>query len=174
MRIGVWVITMKDYLFSILAASLVVSLIGILSPGGKGNGIGKHLKLLTALFLIAVLISPIRAGMERIIAFTNGELSFPGLEQPAPPDYREDMDQALQSASKLYVNQLLTQTLQREFSVTEGEIRCHILWDDTKAGELTPIRVTVVLSGKAIWKDPAPIKELVTTLFGCECRVAIE
>ncbi|MBQ9131775.1 MAG: hypothetical protein IJX62_04820 [Clostridia bacterium] len=165
---------MTSYLFSLLAASLAAALIGILSPGGEGSGIGRHLKLLTALFLVAVLISPLQTAVEQIIAFANGDLTLPGLEQTDTPDYREEMDQALTGASKTYITQLLTQTLEQEFSILPGEVRCHILWNDGGQDTLTPNRVTVLLSGKAIWKDPAPIRQFVSDLLGCECRVAIE
>ena len=164
---------MTTYFLSLLTAMLVSALVGILAPGGENSGVKKHLRLLTALFLVCVLTAPLTEVIQRIRQWSEGELSLPGLEDVPSADYGEQMNDAMSSASKTYVTQMLTQTLESEFAVTSGEMECVILWDEDADGGITPRRVTVVLSGRAIWKDPAPIRQFVTALLECECVVAI-
>lgn len=78
----------------------------------------------------------------------------------------------MESASRSYFAQSLTQMLEQRFSIPAGEIRCTVRWQQDE--ELRPDRVTLVLSGSAIWKNPAEMEEFVTGLLGCECVTAIE
>ena len=51
-------------------------------------------------------------------------------------------------------------------------VRCAVEW---KTGEpATPERITVILSGGAIWKDPEKLEAFVRDLIGCDCVTAIE
>ncbi len=164
---------MKDYLLTLIAAALVAALVGILSPDGERGGIAKHLKLLTSLFLICVLISPLHSVLTGLKDLANGNLSLPNFDVGTEDDYRQQMDAALDGATESYVSDMLTQTLESQFSITTGDVSCRVEW--AREGEtLKPTRVTVILSGKAIWKDPKPIEDFVSELLGCECRTAIE
>ncbi len=164
---------MKDYLLTLIAASLVAVLVGILSPDGERGGIAKHMKLLTSLFLVCVLISPLQSGIEGLQRLMRGELSLPELNGSEQEDYPDMMEGALNDASVNYFCDMLTVTIEKQFGIEAGEVRCLVAWE--QEGEtLTPTRVTVVLSGKAIWKDPHAIEEFVTELLGCDCATAIE
>ena len=72
-----------------------------------------------------------------------------------------------------YFESMLTETLCKEFEIIEDDIRTHIEWSG-EGEDMRPQKVTVVLSGKAIWKDPAKIEAYVTSLLGCDCATAIE
>ena len=88
-------------------------------------------------------------------------------------DYTAQMEEAVQSASKTYFAQSLTQMLEQRFSITPGEVRCSIQWAEGDDG-MQPLKITLILSGSAIWKNPADMEEFVTGLLGCECVTAIE
>ncbi len=163
---------MEGYLTGLIIASLAAALIGLLSPRGQRDGIAKHMKLLTSLFLVCVLIAPLESAIEGLQGFL-GELEIPGESAGDKDGYREEMDEALGNASTAYFTQMLTQTLEKEFSITQGEVRCRVEWEKN-ADVLTPTRVTVVLSGRAVWKDPGAIEAFVKELLGCECVSAIE
>lgn len=164
---------MKEYLLTLVAAALIAALIGILSPDGERGGIAKHLKLLTSLFLICVLISPLHSVLTGLKDLANGNLSLPNFGTDTEDDYRQQMDEALDGATESYFSDMLTQTLESQFSIATGDVACRVEW--VREGEThKPLRVTVILSGKAIWKDPKPIEDFVSELLGCECRTAIE
>lgn len=165
---------MGAYLISLLCAACVAALIGILSPDGEGGGIARHMRLLIALVLLCVLIAPMRDALDALIRFTNGDYTLPEADGGGTEEgYQQQMQAALTEASKTYVAQLLTQMLEREFSITPGAVRCAVRWSDSSQ-TLSPERITVILSQDAIWKDPAPIEDFVTALLGCECVTAVE
>ena len=164
---------MKEYVISLLSAALVAALIGVLAPTGEGGGLSRHLRLLTSLFLITVIILPLGDAMGTIEGFLDGSVTLPEIGGSTEEDYRKELDEALASSSKAYFATLLIEKLEEEFTIPEGEVRCAIRWSED-AGEARPERISVILSGSAIWKDPASIEAFVRDLVGCECVTAIE
>lgn len=160
---------MKDYLYALLTVSLAAALAGILSPEGEKGGILKHIRLLSALLLICVLILPLQSGISYLIALQEEKIALPEwLEAPvesSQPELQEQLDQL----SKEYFSQTLTARLEAQFAIATGEVRCIVKWEND-----SPVLITVVLSGKAIWKDPEAIENFVSGLVGCECQSAIE
>lgn len=157
---------MKEYLLSVLAAALAISLIGILAPNGSQSA----LKLLSALFFLWVIAAPLP---DWLATLPNRIEGIPSTDSDsAEQDYQQQANDALNTASKAYLAQILTQFLEQEFSIPTGEVRCAIRWAEGE--EALPERVTVILSGSAIWKNPKDIEAAVTNLLGCECVTAIE
>lgn len=160
-------IFMKEYLLSVLAAALVIALVGILAP----NGSGSSLKLVSALFLLLAIAAPLPKLLTSIPQRIE-DLFQVGGQKGDEEDFRQETDLTLENASKAYLAQSLTQLLEEKFSIPAGEVRCTVRW--VEGDEIRPEKVTVILSGSAIWKNPAPIEETVTQLLGCECVTAIE
>lgn len=154
-----------------LAASLVATLLSLLSPDGERGGVAKHTRLLTSLFLVCVMIAPLKGAISALQNWQSGDLTLPWLENVEENDYQEDMQEALDTASRDYFTKMLTQTLEQKFLMDVGDVRCAVHWSD---GGSSPEKVTVILSGSAIWKNPKEIQSFVTSLLSCECAVAIE
>ena len=159
---------MQTYLLSLLGGSLAVALIGILAP----NGGSKHIKLISSLFLVCVLVAPLPKAIGSVRSWID-DLNQDVGSDADPSDYTAQMEEAVQSASKTYFAQSLTQMLEQRFSITPGEVRCSIQWAEGDDG-MQPLKITLILSGSAIWKNPADMEEFVTGLLGCECVTAIE
>ena len=159
---------MQTYLLSLLGGALAAALVGILAP----EGASRHIRLVSSLFLICVLVAPLPKAIGSVSSW------FEELEEAADAgesgggDYAAQLEAAMESASRSYFAQSLTQMLEQRFSIPAGEIRCTVRWQQGE--ELRPERVTLVLSGSAIWKNPAEMEEFVTGLLGCECVTAIE
>ena len=164
---------MKAYLISLIATALAVAMVSILTPEGEKGGIAKHVRLLTSLLLITALISPVVGLIDGMRALAEGNLELPWEENAPQEDYSEQLQGALDTASTTYFTDRLTQTVEEQFEISAGEVRCAVQWEAVD-GKLAPARVTVILSGSAIWKDPAEIEAFVSTLLGCECVSAIE
>lgn len=164
---------MTAYIISLVSASLAVALISILTPEGSGGGIAKHVRLLSSLFLICVLIAPIGQFIGGLRDLANGNFSLPEIEIPNESDSKLEMQTTLDEASKQYFLDSLTLLLLKEFEIKEGDLRCTATWTE-QDGQATPKIITVLLSGSAIWKDPAKIQAYVSDLLGCECIAAIE
>ena len=160
----------KVYILSIFATAILITVVDILAP--SGGGLSKHLRLVSSLVLVCVLISPTVSLAQKLKDFANGEWNFE-IEGDVENHYSEELQNALDGASLEYFTGMLEQTLCEEFAIAEDELRVQIEWIGD--GEnLHPQKVTVVLSGKAIWKNPAQIEEYVTSLLGCACVSAIE
>ena len=161
---------MKEYIISLITAALLASLIGLLSPQSEGGGLSRHLRLLTSLFLLCVLLSP---AVELLLSLKNDTLDgvLPDGAPPQKEEYQQSLDEALSSATGTYLAALLTDALETEFSIPEGEVRCSVT---LRADNTHPEKIRVILSGSAIWKDPERIEAFVTERIGCECVTAIE
>lgn len=157
---------MKEYLLSVLASALILSLVSILMP----NNAQTSVKLISALFFLCVLIAPFPKWIRAIPDYIESLSSIQN--QESTDDYHQQANELLNGASKTYVAQMLTEYLEQQFSIPSGEVRCLIQWDDGDAPR--PTKITVILSGSAIWKDPAPIETAVVELLDCECVTAIE
>ena len=162
---------MKEYLLTVIAASLAVSVVGILSPSGEKGGISKHVGLVSALVLVCVVISPVKSVLETLRGWSEGDVPIYG--EMSEEDYLDLINTQNDAASKKYFTQMLTERLQTQFALKDGTVRCSVQWQ-TREGEASPTHVTVLLSGNAIWKDPHEIESYVTALLDCPCDVALE
>ena len=166
---------MKAYLLTLFTTALVIMLIGILAPEGEKVGLSKHVGLLSSLCIVCVLIAPLGNAITDIREALDGNVEFPWAENTnqAESPYRDQLQSALDEAGDTYFTEMLTQMLEREFSIPAGEIRCVTFWEqDDENPKLS--KITVLLSGSAIWRDTAAIEAFVTNLLGCPCISAIE
>ena len=160
----------KTYLLSIFATALLITVVDILAPGG--SGLSKHLKLVTSLVFVCILISPTLSFAEKLKDFANGDWEL-AIEGDIEDHYSSELQNALDDASKEYFENMLDLTLCKEFDIAEDNLRVAVEWIG-ETENLRPQKVSVILSGKAIWKNPAKIEEYVTSLLGCVCVSAIE
>lgn len=161
---------MKTYLITLFAASFTAALVHILAPDGA---LSRYLRFLTALFLVCVLIAPLGNGKELLQKLANGEFSRQGDPAVSESDARDELQATLDRESKTYFTQSLTRMLETQFGIETGNAECAVEWSDDPDTP-TPVRVTVILSGKAVWKDSGAIRSFVTELLGCPCVTAIQ
>ena len=162
----------KTYMLSIFATALLITVVDILAPSSAGSGLSKHLKLILSFVFVCVLISPTVSFAEHLLEFANGNWEF-GVEEDVENHYATELQNALDDASKDYFEDMLTLTISQEFDILEDDLRVIVEWDGV--GEsLRPKKVTLILSGSAIWKNPAKMEEYVSSLLNCDCVSAIE
>lgn len=158
---------MKEYLLSVLSAALIIALVGMLTPNGATNS----LKLISALFLLLSISAPLPKLLTSIPNQIENLFQANGADGEEE-ELRQQADLTLENASKTYLAQSLTNLLEQKFSIPTGEVRCTIRW--AEGDQAKPEKVTVILSGSAIWKNPDQIEATVTELLGCPCTTAIE
>ena len=154
---------MTAYLLTLFGAALAVALVDLLVPE-RGR---KTVRLISALFLLCVLSAPLPRAFRAIRDYT-----IPDAAQDAREEYTQKMKQAMESASRTYFARTLTELIVEQFALAEGSVRCEIEWEADN--ETVPKKITVILSGSAIWRDPEKIESFVEDLIGCECVTAIE
>ena len=146
---------MTAYLLTLFGSALAVALVDLLVPE-RGR---KTVRLISALFLLCVLSAPLPSATG-----ATGDYTI--------PDAAQKMKQAMESASRTYFARTLTELIGEQFALAEGSVRCEIEWEADN--ETVPKKITVILSGSAIWRDPEKIESFVEDLIGCECVTAIE
>lgn len=154
---------MTAYLLALFGSALAVALVDLLVPE-RGR---KTVRLISALFLLCVLSAPLPSAFRAIRDYT-----IPDAAQDAREEYTQKMKQAMESASRTYFARTLTELIGEQFALAEGSVRCEIEWEADN--ETVPKKITVILSGSAIWRDPEKIESFVEDLIGCECVTAIE
>ena len=160
---------MSGYLMMLLGATLIVAILTILSPGGS---LSKSLRLATSIFLVCVLLSPMMGILEALADWTAGEEPFPW-EESTDSSEKDELQSALNAASKDYFRETLTRYVEETFEIPTGDVRCEIRWKETDSA-LLPETVTLLLSGRGIWKDTAAIETHISELLGCTCITALE
>ncbi len=149
---------MGGYLYSLALAAVLVALVSTLVP----ESAAQHAKLLCSLCVIALLISPVMSLMH---AVGQGAWEIPDAwqnEQQEQQDYEQFSD-------ALVVGQLQV-LLEREQGLPPAQCRVLVEWGED--GGVS--QVTLLLSGKAIWRDPDPIIAYVEGLLDCKCKVVLE
>lgn len=157
---------MKTYLLSLIATAAVAALVGFLAPEGN---LGKYVKLVSSLLLLTVILSPLPSALESL-------RDLPSLFRRSDTQAQseeESLQEVLDTTSKTYFAAELTERLEERFAITPGEISVVIRWED-RDGESIPAEVTLLLSGRAKWKDPKEVESYVSDLLGCPCHSAIE
>jgi hypothetical protein len=149
---------MGGYLYSLALAAVLVALVCTLVP----ESAVQHAKLLCSLCVIALLISPV---MSLVQAVGQGAWEIPEAWQDGE---QEEQDYA-QLSDALVVGQLQV-LLEREQGLPPKECRVLVEWGEDGGVKA----VTLLLSGKAIWRDPDPIIAYVEGLLDCKCKVVLE
>ena len=101
---------------------------------------------------------------------------LPTLFRTAESGQKSDEESRLEvvdAASRTYFAAKLTERLEERFGIGTGEISPIIRWEEND-GEIVPAEVTLLLSGRAKWKDPTEMETYVRDLLGCPCHSAIE
>lgn len=159
---------MREYLMSLIMAALTVGLVGALVPEGDGGGLRRYVTFVGSLCVLILLISPITS----VLGFV-GDLSDGGFDislENTTEQYEEQFRQYITSLGEESISVELADVICEEFNISEQE--CHVKVDTYELqGEMAVGRVTVILSGKAIFQDPYEIEQYITGLLGCECTV---
>ena len=159
---------MDGYVLTLIGAALISALVGVLAPAGCT---AKYVKLITSLFLICVLISPVKGLIVGLQELINGTPSFSDSDLPTEEDFQLQADSFTNEAAQAYFTDMLTEQILSHFSIAPDELRCHAEWESTNG--VWPKRITVVLSGSAIWQDTHAIEDFVEKLIGIPCQTAI-
>ena len=166
---------MSGYVYSIVCVAAGLGIVGIMSPSGAGSGLKKHLKLVCALFLLCVLISPLADFIDTVKELfpdggtENGELDREALRE----SYESIYDSYLEGGYGESLEVVIKKMLSERFGIPKEECRALIDFSE-EDGVKVPKRITLIFKGGAVFRDPKEIKKFVSETFGCECRCAAE
>jgi hypothetical protein len=169
---------MTEYVFSIVLFSIASGIVLILVPEGTRQGLKKHLKLITSLCLICILISPMAKLMETISSFDGGDINGifgTDTEGELYDKYNEIYQNYLDGGYGENIGEAVKEALYKRFGIAKENARVLTEFSDKNGdGVREPRKITIVLSGSAIVKEPDSIKKFVSEVFECDTAVAIE
>jgi len=161
---------MKAYVLSVVGASLAAALVILLSPDGKGGGIGKHIKLLTSIALLCVIVDPFLSFVSSLSDENFDRVKNDILEDlPEGDPYENIFYESLSKMSAGELERELKARISDKFAIDKEDL-------DVKAeytlseNSVSFKRITVILSGGAIFKSPYDIEAYVKELTGIECK----
>ena len=154
---------MNAWIISLLCVVLAASLIELLLPEGNARTTRHHVHLLTALVILLMMAQPLLALVRKGgDAFT---LTLP--EGTVQTDYEAIFRDAVAHRSRAELEKGLYTLLSEQYGVAPEDAALYTEFDAD--GALTYIRV--ILSGKALMLDPAPIEQDLARRFGCAVEV---
>lgn len=161
---------MKEYFISLLAIGFLSMLTSALCHDDKST-ISKNVRLLCALAVICVAISPIKSFVTSIAGMDFSFDNFKGEENLS--EYEDKYLEGLTAANEEAVKLDIINTLSEKFDIDPDNIRINLQTDKSKD---TPelVKVTVILSKTAIFKNPYDIEKAIRDRYKCECDVAVE
>ena len=167
---------MKEYVYSIVCLAAAGGLACLLSPEGSGGGLKKHVKLISSVCLLCVLVSPLTGIMADLSDWLSGISAeeIVGSEE-LESSYEKSYFDNLRSIYGDDLEGAVCHFLKQELGIPEDECRAIVeLGNEGGEDAYAPRRITVVLSGRSILRDPSMVKRVVSKAFECECLCAIE
>ena len=167
---------MREYIFSVLCMAAIGGVAIMIAPDGIRSGLKKHVKLVCALCLLCVMIAPVSRLMDVINDGFNeispeGPNDGNGLQSMYESIYEDNLELGFGEG----IGELVKDKLFERFSIPRDSCRVAVSFKDGDGdGFREPSKITVILSGTSIFKEPRAIESYVAGVFGCECSCAIE
>ena len=150
-----------------LVGTLLISYLALmLAPEGEG-GLSGYVKLVAALCVLCVAISPVSSFLRTVLDFDIEILSPDGVIG----NYEEIFEENLKGASAASIEEGLSAMLCRDLSLKREQIEVSVSLGES--GEDYAVEsVTVVLVGvNSLFVDPHEIISYVSSLLDCRCQI---
>lgn len=159
---------MREYLLSVVCAAITVGIIAALVPEGEGGGLRRYVGLIGALCVVAILISPVRQVLDFFGGLSAKALNITS-EQSAEM-YEDEYKKYLQSLGERELSESIAEAICDKFDIQRR--LCHVKAEIYRYDDVAEVgRVTVILSGSALLRDPYEIERFVADMLKCECTV---
>lgn len=162
---------MRNYLISIIWVSVIVGIVELISP--RLNGFQKYTKMIGALCVLCVVISPL-LNIKNVTADFDylKESLTEGQDSSLYDEYKEILNKYLNEYSLDKVKEEIHNTLSEKFRIPESEAEIR-LFTEIKSERLALSKIQIILSGKSIFNNPYKIEDYFGEIFGCACEVLI-
>ncbi len=156
---------------SVLAVSIIGSLVSMLSPEGEGGGMIKNVKLVLGICVALVCIYPIKELVNDISALDIG--SIVELPEQESDKYGDIFESSYSSAEAENLKSGIKQLLSDKFGIDSLECSVSVRLSD-KNGERRELEsISVTLYGSAIFKNTDEIERCLESIFNCEIITVI-
>ena len=156
---------MKQYLYSIVAVSVVSALFSVLCP--DSTSLKKYFTFLTSAALLFATVAPVASLID---GFTAGTELFTKLES-AKTDYDTVWLESLTSATKEETERAVRAHICEKFDISEGNVTVVCTFSQ-KDGDLSLTAIEITLSSSALMKNPRQIESYIEENLKIPCTVA--
>ena len=160
---------MAEYLMSVIGAALVGGVMVSVLPEGSSGGLKKYMGFIVSLCVLSVVISPVTDALEAVSGFFDGGLRE--WVEKSELDYESEYYKYLESYGKENAEEGISALICREFSIDQDDCHVSALVRENE-GNLVLDEIRVILSGRAIFKNPYEIEKYLTDAFECEVVVS--
>ena len=172
---------MSKYLYSVICTVAAAGIAMISLPGESRSGMKKHVGLICSLCVLCIIISPFSELINNISDFleSGGEAMFGqiGKEDKAElyDEYESIYNKYLDGGYGNNIGQAVKDSLLKKFGIPSDQLRVLTEFSDKNGdGAREPCKITVILSGSSIFREPREIERFISELFECMCVCAIE
>lgn len=164
---------MKAYILSVVGVSLIAAMLILLTPDGKGGSLGKHIKLLTSLALLCVIIKPFLS-FAKSLSDTNIDKFKDSILEGTETGglYEGIFYESLSDMSADKLEKELKDIISKKFGIDNEDININAEYR-IEENSVSFVRINVILSGGAIFKSPYEIEAYVKELTGIECKCSL-
>lgn len=161
---------MKDYIITLISVSIVCGIVHILTPAGVGDGIRKHVKLISSLCVLCIMIAPIGGFIQSLENSEFNILGEYGESNTLEDRYDKIYNDMISVYSAEQISKKCEEILRERFSLKEDDVKVMIYFSEEE-NEPVISKSAVILYTGAIGKDPREISECVSELIKCECEI---
>lgn len=149
---------------TLIGASLLMGILGTLCPKKHQ----KHLRLLSGLCMVSLLIAPLPSYLGEIDALLPNWQEE--IEGNAENIYEEIYHQTLSAVNVKQMEDMTKNHIIQAFLTKDDDISVSISVDDAD-GEILLKKVTIGIGGSAVTIDPRDIRDCVEKLLDCPCEI---
>lgn len=169
---------MSKYLYSLICTVSAAGIAMILLPGESRSGMKKHVGLICSLCVLCIIITPFSDLINNISGFleSGGEVIFGQIDKEAIYDeYESIYNKYLDGGYGNNIGQAVKDSLHQKFGIPPNRLRVLTEFSDKNGdGAREPCKITVILNGSSIFREPREIEQFISDLFECICVCAIE
>ena len=172
---------MSNYLYSVICTVAVAGIALLTLPGNSRGSMKKHLGLVCSLCVLCIITSPMTELVKSVREFfeSGGELIFGQMGKEEKDelydDYKSIYNKYLEGGYGSNIGQAVKDSLLKKFGIPPQELRVLTAFSDEDGdGVREPYKITVVMSGRAVFRNPREIEGFISDLFKCMCECAVE
>lgn len=161
---------MRGYFLGLLAFAICCAAVELLTPSGEGGGVAGHMKWMSGICLLCVLLVPIvqagSAGGDLLGRLEAALDDWLDLGEEIREEYDDLWQEEYEQMDLTCAEESISLLLQQRFEILAGDLSVRVQADE--AGERIAT-VHIGLGGRAVWLDTHKIEAYIEQTLGCEC-----
>ena len=161
---------MKEYIFILIGVSIICGIVQTLAPDSSGDGIKKHVKLVSSLCILCLILAPISTiisglsenGLKLGEWWGEGEVS----EERYAEVYKESMEQYTAEELGEKCKNMVADRFEIDRDIFD--VNVFVVCENER---LTVDRAVLSLHKTTDQNDPRLILEYISSLLECECEI---